>query len=63
MQQALVASGFSAWGGWVGSFAGAYANRDSHEVVLGGLAAANVGFLAGTGLCATTWSSRATSAG
>ena len=49
MQQALVASGFSAWGGWVGSFAGAYANRDSHEVVLGGLAAANVGFLAGYG--------------
>ena len=49
MQQALVASGFSAWGGWVGSFAGAYANRDPHEVVLGGLAAANVGFLAGYG--------------
>jgi hypothetical protein len=48
-QQALVASGFSAWGGWVGSFAGAYANRDPHEVVLGGLAAANVGFLAGYG--------------
>jgi hypothetical protein len=49
MQQALVASGFSAWGGWVGSFAGALANRDPHEVVLGGLAAANLGFLAGYG--------------
>jgi hypothetical protein len=49
MQQALVASGFSAWGGWVGSFAGAFANRDPHEVVLGGLAAANLGFLAGYG--------------
>jgi hypothetical protein len=48
-QQALAASGFSAWGGWVGSFAGAFANRDPHEVVLGGLAAANVGFLAGYG--------------
>jgi hypothetical protein len=48
-QQALVASGFSAWGGWVGSFSGAFANRDPHEVVLGGLAAANVGFLAGYG--------------
>ena len=48
-QQALVASGFSAWGGWVGSFTGAFANRDPHEVVLGGLAAANVGFLAGYG--------------
>jgi hypothetical protein len=47
MQQALVASGFSAWGGWVGSFAGAFANRDPHEVVLGGLGAANLGFLAG----------------
>ena len=49
MQQALVASGFSAWGGWIGSFSGAFANRDSHEVVLGGLAAANLGFLAGYG--------------
>lgn len=49
MQQALVASGFSAWGGWVGSFAGAFANRDPHEVVLGGLAAANLGFVAGYG--------------
>jgi hypothetical protein len=49
MQQALVASGFSAWGGWIGSFSGAFANRDPHEVVLGGLAAANVGFLAGYG--------------
>jgi hypothetical protein len=49
MQQALVASGFSAWGGWVGSFAGALANRDPHEVVLGGLATANLGFLAGYG--------------
>jgi hypothetical protein len=49
MQQALVASGFSAWGGWVGSFAGAFANRDPHEVVLGGLAAANLGFFAGYG--------------
>jgi len=49
MQQALVASGFSAWGGWVGSFTGAFANRDPHEVVLGGLAAANLGFLAGYG--------------
>jgi hypothetical protein len=49
MQQALVASGFSAWAGWVGAFTGAYVNRDSHEVVLGGLAAANLGLLAGYG--------------
>jgi hypothetical protein len=49
MQQALVASGFSAWGGWIGSFSGAFANRDPHEVVLGGLAAANLGYLAGYG--------------
>jgi hypothetical protein len=49
MQQGLVASGFSAWGGWVGAFSGALAKRDPHEVVLGGLAAANVGFLAGYG--------------
>ncbi len=48
-QQALVASGFAAWGGWMGSFGGALANRDSHEVVLGGLAAANLGFAAGYG--------------
>jgi hypothetical protein len=47
MQQALVVSGFSAWGGWIGSFAGAYVNRDPHEVVLGGLAAANLGLLQG----------------
>jgi hypothetical protein len=46
-QQALVASGFSAWATWVGAFAGAFANRDPHEVVLGGLAAANVGAAAG----------------
>lgn len=55
MQQALVASGFSAWGGWVGSFTGALANRDPHEVVLGGLAAANVGFLAGYGALRYDW--------
>ena len=54
-QQALVASGFSAWGGWVGSFSGAFANRDPHEVVLGGLAAANVGFLAGYGALRYDW--------
>jgi len=45
----LVASGFSAWGGWIGSFSGAFVNRDPHEVVLGGLAAANLGFLVGYG--------------
>lgn len=55
MQQALVASGFSAWGGWVGSFAGAFANRDPHEVVLGGLAAANLGFVAGYGALRYDW--------
>jgi hypothetical protein len=47
MQQTLVATGFSAWGTWIGSFSGAFANRDSHEVVLGGLAAANLGYAAG----------------
>lgn len=49
LQQGLVATGFSAWGGWIGSFSGALVNRNPHEVVLGGLAAANVGFLAGYG--------------
>ena len=48
-QQTLVASGFLAWGAWVGSFSGAFAHRDPHEVVMGGLAAANLGFLAGYG--------------
>jgi hypothetical protein len=47
MQQTLVATGFSAWGTWVGAFSGAFANRDPHEVVLGGLAAANLGYAAG----------------
>jgi hypothetical protein len=54
-QQALVASGFSAWGAWVGSFSGALANRDPHEVTLGGLAAANVGAAIGYGLVAYDW--------
>ena len=46
----LPAAGFAGWGAWMGSFAGALINRDPHEVTLGGLGGANVGFLAGWGL-------------
>jgi len=44
---APASAGFSAWGAWMGSFAGAMAARDAHEVVLGGLLGANAGLLGG----------------
>ncbi|HEY0706738.1 MAG TPA: hypothetical protein VGG33_08075, partial [Polyangia bacterium] len=43
----LPRAGFAAWGAWVGAFGGALFNRDSHEVTFGGLAGADLGFLAG----------------
>jgi hypothetical protein len=43
----LTLGGFAAWGAWVGSFAGALANRDSHEITLGGVVGANAGAVAG----------------
>jgi hypothetical protein len=46
----LPAAGFAAWGAWMGAFGGALANRDPHEVTLGGVAGANLGFLTGYGL-------------
>jgi hypothetical protein len=49
-QRGLAAAGFGAWGAWIGSFGGALANRDAHEVTLGGLAGLNVGVLTGYGL-------------
>jgi hypothetical protein len=48
--RALPAGGFAAWGAWMGAFSGALANRDPHEVTLGGVAGANLGFLIGYGL-------------
>ena len=48
--RALPAAGFAGWGAWMGSFAGALIDRNPHEVTLGGLAGANLGFLAGWGL-------------
>jgi hypothetical protein len=43
-------AGFAAWGAWTGSFAGSLFKVDAHEIALGGLAGANVGFLTGYGL-------------
>jgi hypothetical protein len=43
-------AGFAAWGAWMGSFTGSLIKVDPHEVVLGGLAGANLGFLGGYGL-------------
>ncbi len=51
----LAAGGFAAWGAWVGAFGGALANRDPHEVTLGGLAGANLGALAGYLLLSQEW--------
>ena len=51
----LAAGGFAAWGAWVGAFSGALANRDPHEVTLGGLAGANLGAAVGYGLLAKDW--------
>jgi len=51
----LAAGGFAAWGAWVGAFSGALANRDPHEVTLGGLAGANLGAAVGYGLVAKDW--------
>ena len=61
--RALPAAGFAGWGAWMGSFAGALIDRNPHEVTLGGLAGANVGFLAGWGLLKRRWWSRGTSGG
>jgi hypothetical protein len=55
LQRGLASSGFAAWGAWMGSFSGAFFNRDPHEVTLGGLAGANAGFLAGYGLLRADW--------
>jgi hypothetical protein len=51
----LAAGGFAAWGAWVGAFSGALANRDPHEVTLGGLAGANLGAAVGYSLLARDW--------
>jgi hypothetical protein len=47
---APASAGFAAWGAWTGSFAGSLFKVDAHEIALGGLAGANVGFLTGYGL-------------
>jgi hypothetical protein len=49
-QRALVATGFSAWGGWIGSFSGALVDTDPRAIVLGGVAGANLGFASGYAL-------------
>jgi hypothetical protein len=52
-QRALVASGFGAWGGWIGSFSGALIDTDPHAIVLGGMAGANLGLVSGYALTRT----------
>jgi hypothetical protein len=47
---APAAAGFAAWGAWMGSFTGTLVRNDPHEVVMGGLIGANLGFLGGYAL-------------
>ena len=54
-REAPAAAGFAAWGAWMGSFSGAFRNPDAHDVTLGGLVGANVGFLTGYGLLRSGW--------
>ncbi|MES1208645.1 MAG: hypothetical protein ABUS79_22130, partial [Pseudomonadota bacterium] len=46
-------AGFTAWGAWMGSFAGSLFARDAHEITTGGLIGTNLGLLAGYGLLRT----------
>ncbi|HXI59490.1 MAG TPA: hypothetical protein VNO55_25660, partial [Polyangia bacterium] len=48
--QSPATAGFAAWGAWMGSFTGSLFRNDAHEVVLGGLVGANLGFLGGYAL-------------
>jgi hypothetical protein len=48
--RAFASAGFAAWGAWMGAFVGALAQRDPHEVTLGGLVGLNAGLAAGHGL-------------
>jgi hypothetical protein len=50
VSSAPAAAGFAAWGTWMGAFAGSLFQSDAHEITLGGLAGANVGFLSGYAL-------------
>jgi hypothetical protein len=43
-------AGFTAWGAWMGAFAGSLFARDAHEITAGGLIGANLGLVAGYGL-------------
>ncbi|MEO7670098.1 MAG: hypothetical protein ABIW57_12210, partial [Polyangia bacterium] len=46
-------AGFTAWGAWMGAFAGSLFARDAHEITAGGLVGSNLGLLAGYGLLHT----------